>query len=88
MGQVCFNDDMLHSSISYHQKLRRLHREVKPLVALYFYVSTEFKSLFGFNLWSVLCTSDDIIRGKESDVASYMIHVGLVHLHNGYRAVV
>jgi hypothetical protein len=23
----------------------------------------------------VLCTADDIIRGKESDVASYMIHV-------------
>jgi hypothetical protein len=57
-------------------------------VALYFYVSTELKSLLCFNLWSVLCTSDQIIRGKESDVASYMIHAGLVRLVNGYHAVI
>jgi hypothetical protein len=25
----------------------------------------------------VLCTSDEIIRGKESDVASYMIHANI-----------
>jgi hypothetical protein len=86
MKQVWFNDVMLHNSTR-GRIATPAYKNVMPLVALHLFVSTEFKSLVGFPLWSVLYTSDDIIRGKESNVASCMIHVGVVQLVIGYSAV-
>jgi hypothetical protein len=86
MGQVCFNDVMLHNSISYHQK---------PLSYAGYIIrrSRVWRCNFTFQIfiWFLPLVNDmyldEIIRGQAHDVASYMIHAGLVHLVNDYRVV-